>query len=145
MFKKNLPTIVLFIMLLHPKINCAEEYKYIEIFDPKENKVVKMVQTNEEINNMVIGWINRIDGIYVKVDPIKDDGYAIRFSLNPAIQMQNKWLNTFVKEVYLIIPENNLPFFMVFETENRLVCFPFTEDITTLSNVLDFNLDFKLK
>lgn len=140
MIKKVLTTVVLFTILLHPQNIRAEESKYIEIFDPKQDKVVKVVQTSKEINNMVLGWINGIEGIYAKNDPVKDDGYAVRFPLDPAIQVQNKWLNTNVKEVYLMIPENNSPFFMVFETESRLVCFPFTGDVTELSKVLDFKL-----
>ncbi|MDU5083534.1 hypothetical protein ACF3M2_16495 [Tissierella carlieri] len=140
MIKKFLTTVFLVIILFHLQVIHAEEYEYIEIFDPKQNKVIKTVQTNEEINNMVIGWINKIDGIYAKFDPVKDDGYAIRFPLVPAIQLQNKLLNTIVKEVYLIIPKNDPPFFMVFETEDRLICFPFTGEINTLSNVLDFKL-----
>ncbi len=140
MIKKILTTVFLVIILLHLQVIHAEEYKYIEIFDPKQDKVVKTVQINKEINDMVIGWINGIDSVYAKIDPIKNDGYAIRFPLDPAIQVQNKWLNTIVREVYLIIPENDPPFFMVFETEDRLICFPFASQISTLSNVLDFKL-----
>ncbi|WMM24739.1 hypothetical protein RBU61_17715 [Tissierella sp. MB52-C2] len=140
MVKKVLIIMAVFIMLLHPKIISADTSKYIEIFDPKQDKVVKMVETNKEINNMIIDWINKIDKVYAKVDPIKDDEYAIRFPLNSAIQVQNKWLDTTVEEVYLIVPKNDLPFFMIFETENKLVCFPFTGEIKILSNILDFRL-----
>lgn len=132
--------IVLFIILLHPQMFHAEGYQNIEIFDPLQNKVVKEVQTSKEINDMVVDWINGIDGFYSGIDPIKDDGYAIRFPVNPSIQLQNQWLNTIVKEVYLIIPENNQPFFLVFETEDKLVSFPFTGDVSKLSNILDFKL-----
>lgn len=140
MIKKVLTIVVLFIILLHPEVTRAETYEYIEIFDVKQDKVVKTIQTNKEINDMVVGWINTIDGIYAKIDPIKDDVYVIRFPLSPAIQVQNKWLNSIVREVYLIIAENNPPFFVISETKNKLVCFPFTGEIKTLLNVLDFEL-----
>lgn len=140
MIKRVLSILVLFIILLHPQMHHTEGYQQIEIFDPIQNKVVKVVEWNKDINDMVVSWINGIDGFYSGVDPIKDDGYAIRFPLNPSIQVQNQWLNTTVKEVYLIIPESNQPFFLVFETEDKLVSFPFKDDITELSNVLDFKL-----
>lgn len=101
---------------------------------------MKVVETNKEINDMVVEWINRIDGFYSGVDPIKDDGYAIKFPINPSIQVQNQWLKTTVTEVYVIIPENNPPLFLVFETEDKLVSFPFKDDITNLSKVLNFKL-----
>lgn len=110
MIKKTLTTVILFIILLHLQVIHAEGCEYIKIFGPKQGKVVKMVQTNKEINDMVVGWINRIDETYAKIDPIKDDGYVIRFPLDPAIQIQNKWLNIIAKEVYLITPEYDLPF-----------------------------------
>ena len=140
MIKKFLTTVVLLIIFLHPQAIRAEGHKYIEIFDPKQDKVVKVVQINKKINSMVVDWLNNIDGLYTKIDPIRDDGYVIRFPIDPAIQVENKWLKAIVKEVYLIIPENNQSFFMVFETENRLVCFPFTDKISTLSKILDFKL-----
>lgn len=140
MIKRFLTILVLFIILLHPQTHHAEGYQQIEIFDPLQEKVVKVVETNKDINDMVVGWINGIDGFYSGIDPIKDDGYAIRFPINPSIQLQNQWLKTTVKEVYLIIPENNPPFFLVFETEDKLVSFPFKDDISGLSNVLNFKL-----
>lgn len=140
MIKKVFTMVVLFIILLHPQMDYAVRYQQIEIFDPIQNKVVKVVETNKDINDMVVGWINRIDGFYSEIDPIKDDGYAIRFPLNHSIQVQNQWLKTTVKEVYVIIPENNPPLFLVFETEDKLVSFPFKDDITNLSKVLNFKL-----
>lgn len=140
MIKKVLTILVLFIILLHPQIQHAESFQHIEIFDPIQNKVVKVIQWNKDINDMVVGWINGIDGLYSEVDPIKDDGYAIKFPLDPSIQIQNQWLKTTVKQVYLIIPENNPPFFLVFETEDKLMLFPFKDDVSELSNVLDFKL-----
>jgi hypothetical protein len=89
---------------------------------------------------MAITWINNINGIYGKVSPIKDDGYAIRIPLKNPINVQSKWLKALINEVYIIIPENEPPFFMIFENENRLICFPFTNDISELSKVLEFKL-----
>lgn len=140
MIKKFLTILVLIFILLHPQIQYTESYQHIEIFDPIQGKVVKVVETNKEINDMVVEWINRIDGFYSGVDPIKDDGYAIKFPINPSIQVQNQWLKTTVTEVYVIIPENNPPLFLVFETEDKLVSFPFKDDITNLSKVLNFKL-----
>ncbi len=63
----------------------AEVYQQIEIINPVQEKVVKVVEWNKDINNMVVGWINGIDGSYSVNDPIKDDGYAMKFPINPSI------------------------------------------------------------
>jgi hypothetical protein len=140
MFKKITVIIFLFIMIMHSIAISAEEFKFAEIFDPQQNKVVKVVQMNTEINNVVAKWIRNVDDIYGKNDPLTDDGYAIRIPLSPGIKVQGKWLNTLVQQVYIIIPEKQPPFFMILENEDKAICFPFKGDIDKLSKMLDFQL-----
>jgi hypothetical protein len=54
MIKKVFTMVVLFIILLHPQMDYAVRYQQIEIFDPIQNKVVKVVETNKDINDMVV-------------------------------------------------------------------------------------------
>ena len=91
-----------------------------------------------------MSWVNGIDGVYGKNDPVKDDGYAIKIPLDPAIKVHTKLLNAIIDEVYIIIPKNNPPFFMIFENKDKLTCFPLHEDIDKLSKILDLNLKGKL-
>ena len=132
--------IILYVLFLNPTIIYAQGSKYVEIFDPKQDKVVKVIHLNAEINNMISGWVKNIDGIYAKNDPITNDGYAIKVPLDPKVTVRGKWLNATVKEVYIIIPETDPPFFMIFENENKLSCFLFDGSIDTLSKILGFKL-----
>jgi len=140
MKKKILAIIFLFIILLHSIVVFAEEFKYVEIFDPKQEKVVKVVELNSEIHNTVTKWIKDVDAIYGKSNPLTDDGYAIRVPLYPAVKVHGKWLNTVVNDVYIIIPEHDTPFFMILDSENKLLCFPFKGDVNALSKMLNFKL-----
>ena len=140
MVKKITVIIFLFIMIMRSVVISAEGFKYAEIFDPKQDKVVKVVQVNTKIHNMVGSWIRNVDNIYGKNNPLTDDGYALRIPLYPAIKVSGKWLNTLVHEAYIIIPRSEPPFFMIFENENKLLCFPFKGDIDELSKILDFKL-----
>ena len=140
MRKKILAIIFLFIILLNSAVVFAEGFKYVEIFDPKQDKVVKVVQLNDEIHNMVVSLIEDLDSIYGKSNPLTDDGYAIRVPIYPAVKIQGKCLNALVDNVYIIIPENDVPFFMIFEDENKLLCYPFKGNINTLSKILNFQL-----
>jgi hypothetical protein len=140
MLKKITIVLLLFIVFMTPKVVRADGFTYAEIFDPKQDKVVKVVQLNTKIYNTVLTLINNIDGIYGKNDPVTEDGYAIRIPLDPAIKVTSKWLNALVSEVYLIIPENNPPFLMIYEDKNKLSCFPFNGDMNDLSEILGFNL-----
>lgn len=143
MLKKLLIALVFLHILLFSIYVNAQDFKYVEIFDPKQNKVVKIVQLNEQTQNMVTSWIMNIEGIYGKNDPATDDGYVVKIPLNPAVKVHCKTLNTLVSEVYILIPESDPPFYMIFEDENKLVCYPFNGDIDMLSKNLDFDLKTK--
>lgn len=140
MTKKISILAILFFILFHSTATHAKEFKYAEIFDPKQEKVVKVVQVNTEIHDMVAGWIKNIEGIYGKNDPLTDDGYAIKMPLDSDVTVHGKSLNVIVNEVYIIIPENDPSFFIIFEDENKLCCFPFNGSIDILSKSLDFEL-----
>ena len=148
MNKKILAIIFLFIFILHSFILnsivvFAQEVKYVEIFDPKQDKVVKLVRLNEDIHNMVTAWIKDVDKIYGKSNPITNDGYAIRVPLDPEVRIQGKFINELVNNVYIIIPENDPPFFIIFDDDNKLFCYPFNGDINELSKILNFKLQNK--
>jgi len=105
-------TFVLVILLSISTNILAKEFKYVQIFDPKQDKVVKVIQLNSEIQSLVASYLEDIDSIYIKNDPIPKDGYAIKIPLTPAVKAQKKCLNALIKEVYIIIPEKEPPFIM---------------------------------
>lgn len=139
MIKKLLLFISLFVILLHPICVHAEGFKHIEIFDPKQDKVVKVVQSTSQIQDMITSWIINLDGTY-KNDPATDDGYVVKIPLDPIVKVKCKSLNALVSEVYILIPENEPPCYLIFEDENKLISLVFNGDIDKLSNILDFNL-----
>jgi len=142
MRKKVIAIIFLFIMM-YSIVASGKGFKYAEIFDPKQDKVVKVVQMNTKINKIVASYIKDVDVLYGKYNPITDDGYAIRIPLYPAVKVQGKYLNALVNEVYIMIPENALPFFMIFENSDKLSCFPIKGDVDKLSKALNFKLKIK--
>ena len=81
-----------------------------------------------------------MDSLYAKNNPLTDDGYAIRVPIYPAVMVQGKCLNALVDNVFIIIPQHDAPFFMIFEDDNKLLCFPFKGNVNNLSKILDFKL-----
>ena len=136
--------ILVIIILLSTSTNIfAKEYKYAQIFDPKQDKVVQIVQVNSAIHTLVVSYLEDIDAIYGKNDPIPEDGYAIKIPIDPFLKIEKKCLNALIKEVYIIIPEKEPPFIMLLENKMKLSCFPFRGDIKTLSKALNFDLSIQ--
>jgi len=140
MLKKILAALCFSLILLNSISVNAVEGKYVQIFDPKQNKVVKAVEVNPQIRNIVMNWMSNIQGIQGKIDPITDDGYAVKVPLDPEVKVNSKWLNANVHEVYILIPEKERPFLGIFINENRIIYFTFDGDIDMLSKSLDFKL-----
>jgi hypothetical protein len=139
MLKKILVILSFFVIFLSATYVTAEDFKYIEIFDPKQDKVVKVVQSNPEIQDLITSWITNIEGLY-KNDPATDDGYVVKIPLDTVVKVNNKSFNALVSEVYILIPENDPPCYLIFEDENKLLSLQFNGDIGKLSKILDFKL-----
>jgi hypothetical protein len=140
MIKKLLVVMSLLVIFLHLTCVNAEGFKYVEIFDPKQDKVVKVVQSNPQIQQLITSWISNLEGLY-KNDPATEDGYVVRIPLDPIVKVKCESLNSLVSEVYILIPENEPPCFLIFEDENKLLSLPFNGDIDKLSKILDFKLN----
>lgn len=132
--------ILILIIILLPSANIhAEEYKKIEIFDIDKEKVVKVVKSNSKIQKAAVSYINEITGIYCKLKPIPDKGYGIKIFLQPSVTIKNKWIDTVIDEVIIIIPKDEgPPFLIIFENEDKLLCFTFKGDIDILLKKLKF-------
>lgn len=139
MFKKFLILLFFFFISISHIHVSAQDFNYVQIFDPKQDKVVKAVQSNPQIQNMIAGWITNIEGLY-KSDPATDDGYVVKIPLNPSVKVNCKSLNALVSEVYILIPEKEPPCYLIFEDEDRLLSLVFNGDLDMLSKVLDFKL-----
>lgn len=140
MIKKAI--IFLIIILLAPINTDAKEYRNIEIFDITEGRVVKVVKLNSVIQKEVKEYLIGIVGVYAKSDPIPTKGYAIKIPLEPSISIKNKWINSVIDEVILMFPNEEGPehFLMIFENENKLVCFTFQGNTKLLLKNLNFEI-----
>jgi hypothetical protein len=111
-----------------------------EIVDSKQNMVVKSVQVDSEIYDMVKSWVKSIDNFCGKISPVAVEGYKVRIPLDPPIKVNKQSLNADVSEVYIIVPQDKPPFFMIFQDKNKPSYFKFYGNIDSLSKALDFEL-----
>lgn len=136
---KKICMLLIFVFIYSVDVH-AQEFKYVEIFDPKKDEIIKVVQLNSEINKLAQSYLNSIDGMYYKNDPATDDGYAVKIQLQSPVKVNKKNLNGVINEIFIVIPEKEQPFMMIFENENKLLPFPFKGDVNNLSRALDFKL-----
>lgn len=124
--------VVLVIILLHSSSIYADEFKKIEIFDSSKNEVIRQVKLSGKIQELIVTYLNELDGVYAKNNPIPDDCIAIKIPLDPTVKIQNKWLNASVDEVIIIVPKNEQSFLIAFDDKDNVICFPFKENIDVL-------------
>lgn len=138
--KKILIAIIIIITFLNSTVMATEKLEYAEIFDPTEGKIVKVVQLNARIRNMALNLIKNREGIRGKHNPvIVNDEYIMKVTLEPKIKVNRKWLNSNVKDVYIVFPEVGSPFFMYIKNEDNISCFPFNGNVDALYKTLTAN------
>jgi hypothetical protein len=134
---------MIFVIVLLSSINIhAQTYNDVEIFDITQGKVVKVVKSNSAFQKEAVTYLENINGVYPKFNPIPEKGHAIRVPLTPSVKIQNNWTNTLVHEVIIMFPDEqgSHPFLMFFEDDDKLMCFEFKGDTVNLLKLLNFKI-----
>src|SRR5690242_18462005 len=129
-------TIFLIIILLISINTYAFGNSNIEIFSIEKASVIKNVESNFLIQNEVKGFLNSITGIYGKLNPIPQKGLMVKLFLDPSVLIQSKFINYYVEEVILVLPENETPYLMVFYNKNIAQFYYFNGKIDKLLKLL---------
>ncbi|NLZ48284.1 MAG: hypothetical protein GX895_05740 [Clostridiales bacterium] len=122
---KKMITILLSLLCFLTEAMEGKPLENIEVFDINQQTVVKIVPNDYEIQKLVQNYIQGIDGVYSKFNPIPEKGYAVKIPLAPAVKVDNKEIKVPIEQVILMCPENERPFLMLMQDENKLSCFTF--------------------
>ncbi|WP_143063826.1 hypothetical protein [Piscibacillus halophilus] len=122
---------------LSPSMVNAEEIN-VEIFDVETEQVVKTVSKTDDMQHEVERYIESIDDIFKGIDPVPEDGFMIKIPLDPVVKIDNEWLQSEVDTVIIIKPENEKPYLLLFDEENRPWVFLFETPIDELLSLVDY-------
>lgn len=96
------------------------------------------IQSNPNVPKEVKKFLEGITGVYVKYNPIPNKGFMIRVPLEPNIVVKNQWFNDLVDEVTIIFTDQEDPYLMVFNDENRMFFFTFKGDTANFLRLVNF-------
>ena len=116
----------------------AQSITEIELLDIEKNKIIT-IPTNPKIQLETKKIIKEIDNIVTKFNPIPDKGYLVKIPLTPSLQLENKWVNTSIDEVIIIIPEDEKPYLLIIDNENKPHFFTIKTEMDTLLKTIDFS------
>lgn len=139
MIHKILFSSITIFFLFNLIIASAQGITNIELLDIEKNKIIK-IRSNPNIQLEAKKIINEIDDVVKKLNPIPEKGYMIKIPLTPFIRLENKWMNDLIGEVIIIIPENEKPYLLLFDDENKPHFFTFKTEIDALLKTLDLSL-----
>ena len=111
-----------------------------EIMDPMQKTVVKSVQMNSEIYDMLKSWLTNMDNYCSKLNPAEVEGYKVRIPLDPPVKVNKQSLKGDISQVYIIVPQTKSPFFLIYDNKNMPSYLKFNGNIDSLSKALDFKL-----
>ncbi|MGJ7910469.1 hypothetical protein [Neobacillus sp. LXY-1] len=132
--------VFIFILLIISTNGIAQTNKQVQIFDINKGKVIKNIQMNTDLQQEVEKYLEGITGVYVKYNPIPNNGFMIRIPLEPNVMVKNQWFDDLVDEVTIIFSSHEIPFIMVFDDENRPHFFTIEGSTSKLLGLLNFKL-----
>ena len=138
MIRKILFSSIPILFLFNLFIVSAQSTTEIEILDIEKNKIIK-IQKNPKIQLETKKIIKEIDNIVTKFNPIPDKGYLVKIPLTPSLQLENKWVNTSIDEVIIIIPEDEKPYLLIIDNENKPHFFTIKTEMDTLLKTIEFS------
>lgn len=139
MFRKMMIPLTVFLAVFFFNVQTMAATK-IEVFHINKGKVVDEVPVSEVIHKHVETILGGITDIYREFEPIPKNGHMVKIPLEPAIKVENEWLNENINEVILIFPEYENPHIMVFNEENLPYFFLFNASVDGLITELDLKL-----
>lgn len=117
----------------------AQTHPNIEIFDVLEGKVIRVLEMDRNIYHEAEKILDNITGVVVRYNPIPKNGYMIRIPLEPTIKVGNQWFVDLVDEVTIIIPNQEKPYLMVFDDENRPHFLTLEGDMEKILGLMNFH------
>ncbi|KAF0815528.1 MULTISPECIES: hypothetical protein [Cytobacillus] len=140
MFRKGI--ILIFVALFQFNLSTvnAQGNNIAKLFDIEKNQIIKTTPTNSNVQLETEKIIKGIDGVVKKFEPIPNQGYMVKIPLEPSYLLENKWINTLIDEIIIIIPKQEDPYLVTFDDENNPYFFTFNTKIDSLLNTLEFSL-----
>lgn len=118
--------------------------KDVEIFDISGGRVIKRILINPAIKGEAEAALESITGMYAKVNAFPAKGYVIRVPVEPSLSVRNQWLegcgiNT-VDEAFVIFAEEESPYLLVLDRQDRPLFFNFSSTTEELLDILQRSL-----
>ncbi|PAQ14935.1 hypothetical protein CD798_08800 [Bacillaceae bacterium SAOS 7] len=133
--KKKLVACFLTVMLIAFSAS-AQEPRLVEVFNIEQGKVSQTIPSSTSIQKEAASYLANITDIYRKVSPIPKEGTMVKIPLSPEVQVKNRWVNTKVNEVIVVIGKEEEPFLIIFDDKNKIHLFTFKGDVKKLLSQL---------
>jgi len=88
----------------------------IEIFDVKNEKVIKRIPNNKKIINEASNVLENLE-FYGRIHLNIKEGYMIKIPINKIII--NKWVNCKIREVIVILEPNQIPIVLLMNQNDK--------------------------
>lgn len=128
--------------ILEATTPAQEDINEIQIFDISKGKVVKKLKTSPAFQDQAVQIISSITGLYAKVKPLPEKGYIVRVPVNPALKVQNQYINATIDKIYVIFTENEPPFVLILDRSQKPFVYNFSWNTDELVKLLDFDFAY---
>lgn len=107
----------------------TQQLRPVQVFDVKEEKVVKTIPNDDEFQAYVAEWIGSVTGLAPQLQPDDSCSYVYRIPLRKPLTASLNHLTIRSEDVFLFYCEGKPPFLLVFDEKRRPYLLLFKADI----------------
>lgn len=137
--RKHILLLLIVVLLFSSKMAVYAD-EYVEIFDIKQEQVIKSIEMNQAIKKEALKLADGITGMCMRFRPVPVSGYMIGIPIEPGEKLHSKWGSCTVKRLIVIIPEKGDVILGVFDDREKFLFYNVKGSATGLLRKLDFPL-----
>lgn len=111
-----------------------------EIFDIKQERVIKSIEMNEEIKREALKLAGGITGMCMTFRPVPESGYIIGIPIVPSEKLRSTFGSCTVKRLIVIIPEKGDVILGVFDDREKFLFYYIKDNAAEILKKLNFSL-----
>ncbi len=111
-----------------------------EIFDIKQERVIKSVEMNKAIKKEALKLTGRIAGPCMKLRPVPESGYMIGIPIEPSEKLHSTMGSYTIKRLIVVIPEKGDVILGVFDDREKFLFYYIKDNAAGLLKKLNFSL-----
>lgn len=137
--KKHIFLLLIAVLIVSTEMTVYAD-EHAEIFDIKQEQIIKSIEMNLEIKREALKLAGGITGMCMKLRPVPESGYMIGIPIEPSEKLHSTMGSCTVKRLIVLIPEKGDVILGVFDDREKFLFYYIKDNAAGILKKLNFSL-----